>query len=104
MHSKGGPAFRPVGRGAASLHADIRREDAPEANGPAYQLFGRDYQAGRLHKTLNHPAPGTLKPAVPQPLCPKQTLISQMDPFTVIAIAIVVVLIITIVVMGGWLR
>jgi hypothetical protein len=27
-----------------------------------------------------------------------------MDPFTVIAIAIVVVLIITIVVMGGWLR
>ena len=45
-----------------------------------------------------------LKPAVPQPLRPKQTLISQMDPFTVIAIAIVVVLIITIVVMGGWLR
>ena len=80
--------------------AKMRRKQ----NGPAYQLFGRDYQAGRPHKTLNHPAPGMLKPAVPQPLRPKQTLISQMDPFTVIAIAIVVVLIITIVVMGGWLR
>ena len=39
-----------------------------------------------------------------QPLRPNKKSFSQMDPFTVIAIAIVVVLIITIVVMGGWLR
>jgi len=48
-------------------------------------------------------APGTLKPAVSQPLR-QNTPFSQMDLFTVIAIAIVVVLIITLVVMGGWLR
>ena len=37
-------------------------------------------------------------------LRPNKTRFHQMDLFTVIAIAIVVVLIITIVVMGGWLR
>jgi hypothetical protein len=37
-------------------------------------------------------------------LRPNKTRFRQMDPFTAIAIAIVVVLIITLVVMGGWLR
>jgi hypothetical protein len=87
-----------------SFTLKILREDAPEANTPAYQLIGRNYQAGGSHNPLNHPALGTLKPAVSQPLHPNKKRFRQMDPFTAIAIAIVVVLIITIVVMGGWLR
>jgi hypothetical protein len=104
MPSRDGPVFRPVGRGTAILRADIRRADALKANGPAYQRSGRNYQAGRFHNTLNHWAPGTLKPAGSLSLRPKQALFSQMDLFTAIAVAIVVVFIIAIVVMSGWLR
>jgi hypothetical protein len=46
MRSKGGPEYRLAGRGTGILHAEILREDAPEANTPAYQLIGRNYQAG----------------------------------------------------------
>ena len=65
--------------------------------------FWPELSGGPAPPTLDHPAPGTLKPAVSQPLR-QNTLFSQMDLFTVIAIAIVVVLIITLVVMSGWLR
>ena len=57
-------------------------------------------------RAQNAKSPGTRHAqacCVPAPM-PQQNAPQQMDLFTVIAIVIVAVLIITIVVMGGWLR